>query len=577
MTKNENNNVEFEQKIPFGIIKFSTEGYIIFINDFARTIFLTKDIDYERITIKQAIPQLFYENKLKDELEIVNNNTKNYFKLTLNNYDECSAIFIQDITKEKELRRENDLLRTVLDHISEGVQISDSNDIMVLYNSTCEKIEKIDRNQYIGNKMYDLYKGTEVSISAPHGIVFKTRKAFIDQYNRYITAGGKIVDVITSTYPYFENGHVTAAYSIALDISKMKQIINKGLKLEKELLLSNYENGVKNGTKYSFDDIIGKSVKFNNAIKSAKKMSQGTSSILIYGETGTGKELFAQSIHNRSIFREGPFIAVNCAAIPDTLLESILFGTVKGAFTGAIDSIGLFEQAANGTLFLDEINSMNINLQSKLLRVLQEKTVVRLGDKIEREIFCRIISSVNEEPSSAISNNKLREDLYYRLAAITLYIPPLRERIEDIPVLLSCFIKKYNRLFGTNVKEISNELKHIFLNYSWPGNVREFEHVVESAINMIEIDEEVLEVDHLPEYIHERLLKNTSIEKKEISSIKTLEERIAEVERKIILESLRKNSYNITKTAKELGIFRQALQYRIKKHNIWGVVNNIDI
>jgi len=221
------------------------------------------------------------------------------------------------------------------------------------------------------------------------------------------------------------------------------------------------------------------------------------SSIMLHGKTGTGKELFAQSIHSHSHRRENQYIAINCAAIPEHLLESNLFGTARGAFTGAIDRPGLFEQAGGGTLFLDEIDSMPIGLQAKLLRALQEKKIRRLGSLKEIDIDIKIISSVSTAPYESINKGTLRNDLFYRLGVVLIRLPSLRERPEDLMELTWHFIHKNNRQLGTYVKKISNRVIDFFKNYGWPGNIRELEHIIEGAMNIVG-RETTLKSEHLP-------------------------------------------------------------------------------
>ncbi len=328
-----------------------------------------------------------------------------------------------------------------------------------------------------------------------------------------------------------------------------------------------------NCANYTFDNIIGNNKNLRKTIDFAHKVAHSNSSILILGKTGTGKELFAQSIHNESNFSKGPFIAVNCAAIPDTLVESVLFGTVEGAFTGAKNNEGLLYQAQNGTIFLDEINSLNLDSQAKLLRFLQDKTIRSVGDNKQRKILCRLISAANKDMEEEIKSNKIREDLYYRLATVVLHIPPLTERIDDIPVLTKFFTDKYSKDFNNNIVEVDDELKQLFMNYDWPGNVRELEHVVESAMNLVDEDEKTLKLKHLSSFLQRKFLKQSTFSinepsKETYSAEKPLHDILDEVERQVIIERLSKNQGNISQTAKELGIFRQALQYRIRKHEI---------
>jgi arginine utilization regulatory protein len=299
---------------------------------------------------------------------------------------------------------------------------------------------------------------------------------------------------------------------------------------------------------------------------------------LIVGDTGTGKELFAQSIHNGSGRLSAPFISQNCAALPDNLIESLLFGTKRGAFTGAVDTPGLFEQANGGTLLLDEINSLNLNLQAKLLRVLQEKTIRRIGDTKDTPVDVRVIANMNEDPIDAIANNRMRKDLYYRLGVVTIFVPPLKERKEDIPLLVQNFIEKYNELFQMNVKGLSEEVKQSFFEYDWLGNVRELEHIIEAAMNIM-IDEEWIMYTHLPyQYrskmqMKERMIPLSTVDNfiKENAEIAVpLKQQMELFEKSYIDHVLTKNNFNVSKSAQLLGLSRQSLQYRMKKLNISG-------
>ena len=254
------------------------------------------------------------------------------------------------------------------------------------------------------------------------------------------------------------------------------------------------------------------------------------------------------------------------------MIEGILFGTTKGAFTGAIDSPGLFEQAEGGTLLLDELNSLNINLQAKLLRILQERKIRRIGGSKEIPIDVRFIATVNEDPIDAVTNNCLRKDLYYRLAVISLLIPPLRERIDDIPLLVEEFIHKYNQLFNLNVQDVSDEVLQFFKTHTWPGNIRELEHVIEASMNFIN-HEQTIEFHHLPYQYRKNSPKQTIINDVMMNSFQNksktiLAEELADFEKQILKYYLDKNGSHITNTASALGISRQSLQYRMKRLNI---------
>jgi arginine utilization regulatory protein len=324
--------------------------------------------------------------------------------------------------------------------------------------------------------------------------------------------------------------------------------------------------------KYSFSDIITRNTKMLENINKSKMIASTPSSVLIYGATGTGKELFVQSIHNYGLRRNKPFIAQNCAALPETLFESILFGTVKGAFTGASDKPGLFELANGGTLFLDEINSMSLSLQSKLLRVIQDGVVRKIGGIRDIKVDVRIIAAMNVDPAYAISSKQLREDLFYRLNVMSIKLVPLCQRKEDIPLLTEYFIKKYNSLLNKNVEGVTKDVAILFSMHNWPGNVRELQHVIEASMNIVSSGK--IDVRHLPIYLDEMV--NDDNRFCEIDDIKPLNDVIEMVERNLIKKALERSGGNITKASKLLKIPRQTLQYKIYKYGL-EVMEIVDI
>ncbi len=307
--------------------------------------------------------------------------------------------------------------------------------------------------------------------------------------------------------------------------------------------------------KYSFEDIIGCSEKLISCKERALKASRTSSHVLIFGETGTGKEMFVQAIHNSSNRNKKPFIAQNCAAIPSNLLEAILFGTVKGCFTGAEDRKGLFELANSGTLYLDELNSMPLELQGKILRAIQEGNIRRIGNAASRNIDVRIIASLNELPELLIEQGKLRSDLYYRLNVVRIDIPPLRHRKEDIPRLVNYFTYKYNKAFNGRIAGIEESALERLIIWDWDGNVRELENIIESVFNL-----------KLEGYITLKDLKKIGFTR--YTKLKPLVERLKEAERLYILEALTITQNNVTKAAELLKIPRQTLQSKMKRLNI---------
>jgi arginine utilization regulatory protein len=313
--------------------------------------------------------------------------------------------------------------------------------------------------------------------------------------------------------------------------------------------------GIRGTAKYTFDDIIGNSEIIKSCKEKAVKASKTSSPILVFGETGTGKELFVQAIHNNSSRSKRPFIAQNCAAIPSNLLEAILFGTVRGSFTGAEERKGLFELADGGTLYLDELNSMPMELQGKILRVLQEGIIRRVGSITVKEVDVRVITSLNEWPELLLNEGKLRNDLYYRLNVVRIEIPTLRQRKEDIPSLIDCFIDKFNKSFKGSIVGIDKAALERLILWDFEGNIRELEHVIEGTFNL-----------KLEGLINLKDLNELGFDKS--TKYKSLKDRLKEAEKAYILEALTITKYNVSKAAELLKVPRQTLQGKIKRLNI---------
>ncbi len=316
---------------------------------------------------------------------------------------------------------------------------------------------------------------------------------------------------------------------------------------------------------YHLNDIVTADPAMVEIKEKIKKIAVENSPVLIYGETGTGKELVAQAIHSHSLRSDGPFISQNCSAIPNSLLESTLFGTVKGSFTGAENRKGLFELADKGTLFLDEVNSMDISIQAKILKAIEEKKIRRIGDEKEKEIDVRIISAMNENPMKAIEKGAIRKDLYYRLGVIQINLPPLRERQEDIILLTGLLIQKYNQKMGKNIEGVSEIVKNTFNNYAWPGNIRELKNALEHA--MIVTAGNMIALHDIPEHVLYTSKEKEKYFTKDTLDNKSLPQRVEEYEKEIILEAL-SASKNITEAAGKLQITRQSLQYKIDKYRL---------
>ncbi|MGO4889698.1 sigma-54 interaction domain-containing protein [Anaerobacillus sp. MEB173] len=457
----------------------------------------------------------------------------------------------------------------VLHQINEGVHMVDKDGITVFYNQAMADIDGLSPEKVIGKNIFHLYPSLTAETSTLNMALSKGEKTE-DKMQTYKNLQGKHITTINSTYPLYRGGQIIGAVESAKDITKIVSMYDQTIELRKKLYEKKKGKDSKGTADYQFSDLIGESRPFQEAVSIAKKAARSDSPVMICGATGTGKELVAQSIHNGSRRCEESFIAQNCAAVPRELMEGLLFGTTKGAFTGAIDRPGIFEQANGGTLFLDELNSLELSLQAKLLRVLQDGKIRRIGAEVEKEVDVRIITAMNISPEKALEQNILRSDLYYRLNVVHIQLPPLQERKRDISLLVTHFIEKFNHMFGTHVHEISREaLQHLY-SYHWPGNIRELGHAIESAFNIIDLGYERLEKHHLPAHI----FKSPTPSIPEVTRFVPTKDSIdlpnmmEEFERETIISVFEKNGGNVSQTAKALGLKRQALQYKLNKYEI---------
>ena len=493
-----------------------------------------------------------------------------------------------------------------------GILMTDENGVMIFYNEIQATIDKLDPANVIGKKINDVYKYNNDSSTCMR--VLQHGRPIINYALSYRSQNANVGNTIHSVFPLRKNGKVVATICFVKDYNILERTIPS-------FLTPNNNNTFAEGTRFTFASIIGSAPVFADAVKNAKMAANSPSPVMLYGETGTGKELFAQAIHNFYYENTKPYIDVNCAAIPENLIEGILFGTTKGAYTGAVDRAGLFEKANGGTLFLDEINSMPLSLQGKLLRVLQEKKVRRVGSLSNIDLDIKIICSVNTDPRELVGSGKFRMDLFYRLAVIYIPIPPLRERLVDLEELGRHFLQKCNCRMGKNINIIAPEVIDFFWNYSWPGNIRELEHVIENAVNMTEKEETILKLEHC--YFANLLgISNNDVQanppcslvqnsegknplldkghpapstqpwplspwkKSDTNNISVpcgsphshgaeatpsnvdLAHQKRLLEESTILQALEKSAGNIAMAAKNLGMSRQLLSYKIKKLNL---------
>ena len=442
------------------------------------------------------------------------------------------------------IEEQNKYQNAIVESISEGFLTIDKHGIVTYINDKGAKLLAVNRKTCIGKYIGEIVPFKPIILE-----VLETKKGYTDrEYVLENRVGTKMHLLKTATPIRDENGEIIGVIDIFKEIKNVKKIVNK--------IVGARAN-------FTFEDIIGKNPKFLESIRMAKMASQSSSNILIQGESGTGKELFAHSIHNESSRKNGPFVAINCAAIPMELIESELFGYAEGSFTGGIKGgrPGKFELANGGTLFLDEIGEMPISIQPKLLRVLQDGKVVRVGGDNVFDVDVRIIAATNKRLEEECENNTFRWDMYYRLNVVTINIPSLRERKEDIRETAYYLMGKINARLGTEIKGISDKAMKLLENYNWKGNVRELENVIERAINICTADE--LDTTHLPRSFDILEKEDNPIDKELVEMLS-----LQEMENNFITKILKQCNGNISQAAKVLNITRNTLYNKIEKHNL---------
>ncbi|WP_088187264.1 sigma-54-dependent Fis family transcriptional regulator [Desulfosporosinus sp. FKA] len=476
-----------------------------------------------------------------------------------------AVAFLQDMTEHEILKAKvhslqelKILLTAIIDSTQDAISVVDENGLGFLINQAYTRLTGFTAEEIVG-------KPPTVDIAEGESMHLKVAKTRQPVKGVIMKVGPKRKEVIVNVAPIMVSGQFRGTVGVLHDISEIHKLSEE---LERAKRIIRHLEA-----KYTFSDIIGDSEAIRATIAQAERAAATPATVLLRGESGTGKELFAHAIHRSSDRQKGQFIRVNCAALADNLLESELFGYVEGAFTGAKrgGKIGLFEEANGGTIFLDEIGEISLNLQAKLLRVLQEREIVRVGDNRAFHVDVRVIAATNANLEAELRTGRFREDLYYRLNVVPVIIPPLRQRKDDIPLLVHHLIASFNQEYGRCVERIGDDALQILLNYHWPGNIRELENILGRAIINMRINETVIELLHLPVLP----LPNSNImdlKMLEVQDITVGEEDIGfealqrQWERNLLLATLQRTGGNKTKAAKLLQMSIRNFYYKLERH-----------
>lgn len=449
------------------------------------------------------------------------------------------------IEEVSNLREMEALLKAIIESTNDAISVADAEGKIVMVNKAYTKITGFSAQEVIG-------KPATIDIAEGESMHMKVAQTKQPIYGARLLVGPTRKEVVVDVTPLFVKGQFRGSVGVIHDVS---EIVRLSRELEEMRRIMR-----RLSARYTFEDIVAESAKMKIIIEQAMKVAQTPATVLLRGESGTGKELLAHAIHNASDRRDQPFVSVNCAAIPETVLESELFGYAPGAFTGARreGKKGLLEEAHKGTVFLDEIGKMPLSLQPKLLRFLETKEISPVGGTKPIKIDVRIIAATNMNLEKMVEDGSFLPDLYFRLNVFPIYIPPLRERKEDIPALVQHIIKKLNQEYGRIVEGISPEALHKLISYDWPGNVRELENIIGRAMITMEPGERFIRAHHLPPL-------KISYQAFEVSGeIKDLKRTLRQYEKSLITKALEQNGWDVQRTAKELGLSVRTLYYRMK-------------
>lgn len=551
-----------------GVIVIDKEGSVKIINNAAEKML---SVNAENI-IGKYILDIFPHSKLLSVIENgetqVNNKEGKYIvtrKVITEDDKVLGALQIFSVSQENNLLLNSqdsgdlgeNILNTIFNAVDECVVVVDENGIITMMSSAYKEFINCENPE--GKHVTKVIENTKLHIVARTG---EKEIGEIQEAN-----GHKMVSM---RVPIKRDGKSVGAIGKVMfkDLSNFQILSNKLSNLEKEVEYYKNEFSTNQKAIYTFNNIIGSSAKSLEVMSLAKRVAKIDSNVLITGESGTGKELFAHSIHNASRRCLKPFVKINCGAIPAELFESEMFGYEEGAFTGAKRSgkKGKFEHANGGTILLDEIGDMPMNMQVKLLRVIQEKELVRVGGNDVIQVDVRVIASTNKSLEGLIKEGKFREDLYYRLNVMHLELPSLRERVEDIEELSNELRIKICKKYGIYSEGISREAIDYLKSYNWPGNIRQLENVIERAINMLDADLSIMP-RHLPEKIIKSKIKKYSLDNNYLKDI------VETIEKELIMECIKKTGGNKKETAKILGLSRAGLYKKLNRYNLMGLAD----
>ena len=453
----------------------------------------------------------------------------------------------EEITNLKEVEAQ---LKAIIDSTNDAISVADENGIVRIVNRAYTKITGYAAEEVIGKPAtVDIAEGESI-----HMLIAKMRQPI---YNARLKVGPARKEVIVNATPLFVHGKFKGSVAVVHDVSEIMQLNNE---LEEIKRLIRHMKA-----QYTFDDIIGDSRIMQIAKEQAKRVAQTPATVLLRGESGTGKELFAHAIHNVSPRKNKPFVSVNCAAIPESILESELFGYEEGAFTGAVrgGKKGLVEEADGGTLFLDEVGKLPISLQPKLLRFIESKEFVPVGGRNVKKVDVRIIAATNTDLEKMVKSGEFLPDLYFRLNVFPIYLPPLKERREDIPKIAMHIVRKLNQQYGRMVEGMNPAVVHYITNKEWQGNVREMENFIGRIMINMGPEERIIEMKHLPEKAEVNEMGNF-----ETFEIRALKDMVESYEKQVIQEALKRAASDKSKAAEMLDVSVRTLYYKMERYGI---------